>query len=112
MRYINILFTTLFSCESILKILGFGIRVKSNETTQQQNKKYVICVINFYIFGKIKKQFNCIFAVIVQNYFKDAWNTFDFITVIGSIIDAVISEFTVIYCYQHLKFVVKRNVFF
>ena len=23
-----------------------------------------------------------------QNYFKDSWNTFDFITVIGSIIDA------------------------
>ncbi|XP_031635540.1 voltage-dependent calcium channel type A subunit alpha-1-like isoform X2 [Contarinia nasturtii] len=55
MRYINIVFTTLFSCESILKILGFGIK----------------------------------------NYFKDAWNTFDFITVIGSIIDAVISEVTV-----------------
>lgn len=30
-----------------------------------------------------------------QNYFKDAWNTFDFITVIGSIVDAVITEFTV-----------------
>ncbi|XP_055309467.1 voltage-dependent calcium channel type A subunit alpha-1-like isoform X3 [Sitodiplosis mosellana] len=54
MRYINIVFTTLFSIESILKILGFGIK----------------------------------------NYFKDAWNTFDFITVIGSIVDAVISEFT------------------
>lgn len=35
--------------------------------------------------------------IIVQNYFKDGWNTFDFITVIGSIIDAVISEFTVSY---------------
>ena len=24
----------------------------------------------------------------MQNYFKDSWNTFDFITVVGSIIDA------------------------
>ena len=23
----------------------------------------------------------------VQNYFKDSWNTFDFITVVGSIVD-------------------------
>lgn len=30
-----------------------------------------------------------------KNYFKDSWNTFDFITVIGSIVDAVISVYTV-----------------
>ncbi|KAK0089004.1 hypothetical protein PV325_009755 [Microctonus aethiopoides] len=28
-----------------------------------------------------------------QNFFKDPWNTFDFITVIGSIVDALIVEF-------------------
>ena len=28
------------------------------------------------------------FLIIFQNYFKDSWNTFDFITVVGSIIDA------------------------
>lgn len=27
-----------------------------------------------------------------QNFFKDAWNVFDFITVIGSIIDAMVLE--------------------
>lgn len=27
-----------------------------------------------------------------QNFFKDAWNVFDFITVIGSIIDALVLE--------------------
>ena len=26
--------------------------------------------------------------IFLQNYFKDSWNTFDFITVVGSIIDA------------------------
>ncbi|XP_078045542.1 calcium voltage-gated channel subunit cacophony isoform X5 [Augochlora pura] len=29
----------------------------------------------------------------VRNFFKDAWNTFDFITVIGSIVDALVIEF-------------------
>lgn len=28
----------------------------------------------------------------LQNFFKDPWNTFDFITVIGSIIDALVIE--------------------
>ena len=27
-----------------------------------------------------------------QNFFKDSWNTFDFITVVGSIIDALVME--------------------
>ncbi|XP_076286431.1 calcium voltage-gated channel subunit cacophony isoform X14 [Lasioglossum baleicum] len=29
----------------------------------------------------------------VRNFFKDAWNTFDFVTVIGSIVDALVIEF-------------------
>lgn len=28
----------------------------------------------------------------LQNFFKDPWNVFDFITVIGSIIDALVIE--------------------
>ena len=34
--------------------------------------------------GRLEKRFSTSF----QNYFKDSWNTFDFITVVGSIIDA------------------------
>ena len=37
----------------------------------------------YFIYLKIK----CL-LLIFQNYFKDSWNTFDFITVVGSIIDA------------------------
>jgi hypothetical protein len=33
----------------------------------------------------------------VQNFFKDPWNVFDFITVIGSIIDALVLELGVSY---------------
>ena len=31
----------------------------------------------------------------LQSYFKDPWNTFDFITVVGSIVDALMVEFAV-----------------
>ncbi|KAK9704037.1 Voltage-dependent L-type calcium channel, IQ-associated [Popillia japonica] len=32
-------------------------------------------------------------ALCLQNFFKDPWNTFDFVTVIGSIVDAMVVEF-------------------
>lgn len=32
-----------------------------------------------------------------QNFFKDAWNTFDLITVLGSIVDVLFMEFGVSY---------------
>ena len=31
----------------------------------------------------------------MKSYFKDRWNTFDFITVLGSIVDALMVEFAV-----------------
>lgn len=30
-----------------------------------------------------------------QNYFRDAWNIFDFVTVLGSITDILVTEFGV-----------------
>ncbi|XP_055380450.1 voltage-dependent calcium channel type A subunit alpha-1 isoform X7 [Condylostylus longicornis] len=53
LRYINMGFTGMFSVETVLKIIGFGIK----------------------------------------NFFKDPWNIFDLITVVGSIIDALWMEF-------------------
>ncbi|XP_076021242.1 calcium channel, voltage-dependent, N type, alpha 1B subunit, a [Genypterus blacodes] len=52
LKYLNIVFTTLFSLECILKIIAFG----------------------------------------PLNYLKDAWNVFDFVTVLGSITDIVVTE--------------------
>uniref|UniRef100_A0A0N4ZYK0 Voltage-dependent calcium channel type A subunit alpha-1 n=1 Tax=Parastrongyloides trichosuri TaxID=131310 RepID=A0A0N4ZYK0_PARTI len=53
LRFFNTALTAVFTVESILKILAFGVR----------------------------------------NYFKDGWNRFDFITVVGSITDALVTEF-------------------
>ena len=39
-----------------------------------------------------------------QNFFKDPWNTFDFITVIGSIVDALVVEFGVRQVYPRYYF--------
>ena len=35
------------------------------------------------------------FFPFLQSYFKDSWNTFDFVTVVGSIVDALMVEFAV-----------------
>ncbi|CAM4922480.1 unnamed protein product [Rotaria socialis] len=53
LTYANTTFTALFTVESILKIIAFGLR----------------------------------------NYFRDSWNAFDFITVLGSIADVLVTEF-------------------
>nr|XP_015195610.1 PREDICTED: voltage-dependent P/Q-type calcium channel subunit alpha-1A-like [Lepisosteus oculatus] len=52
LKNLNIVFTTLFSMECLLKIIAFGI----------------------------------------LNYFRDAWNIFDFVTVLGSITDILVTE--------------------
>ncbi|EDL08174.1 calcium channel, voltage-dependent, N type, alpha 1B subunit, isoform CRA_a, partial [Mus musculus] len=52
LKCLNIVFTSMFSMECILKIIAFG----------------------------------------VLNYFRDAWNVFDFVTVLGSITDILVTE--------------------
>uniref|UniRef100_A0A8C8SNZ9 Voltage-dependent N-type calcium channel subunit alpha n=1 Tax=Pelusios castaneus TaxID=367368 RepID=A0A8C8SNZ9_9SAUR len=55
LKCLNIVFTSMFSMECILKIIAFG----------------------------------------VLNYFRDAWNIFDFVTVLGSITDILVTEIAV-----------------
>ncbi|CAK6433454.1 unnamed protein product [Pipistrellus nathusii] len=52
LKCLNIVFTSMFSMECVLKIVAFG----------------------------------------VLNYFRDAWNVFDFVTVLGSITDILVTE--------------------
>ncbi|XP_076315412.1 voltage-dependent L-type calcium channel subunit alpha-1S-like [Tachypleus tridentatus] len=42
----------------------------------------VECVLKLSAFG-------------IRNYFRDSWNTFDFITVVGSVVDALVMEIEV-----------------
>uniref|UniRef100_A0A6Q2ZKU4 Voltage-dependent P/Q-type calcium channel subunit alpha-1A n=1 Tax=Esox lucius TaxID=8010 RepID=A0A6Q2ZKU4_ESOLU len=64
LKNINIVFTTLFFMECILKIIAFG----------------------------------------VLNYFKDAWNIFDFVSVLGSVTDILVTEFWVSDNFINLSF--------
>uniref|UniRef100_F6TVG9 Voltage-dependent N-type calcium channel subunit alpha n=1 Tax=Ornithorhynchus anatinus TaxID=9258 RepID=F6TVG9_ORNAN len=52
LKCLNVVFTSMFSMECVLKIIAFG----------------------------------------VLNYFRDAWNVFDFVTVLGSITDILVTE--------------------
>jgi len=31
-------------------------------------------------------------CLLKQNYFRDSWNVFDFITVVGSVVDVIVTE--------------------
>ncbi|XP_070515122.1 voltage-dependent calcium channel type A subunit alpha-1 isoform X21 [Cardiocondyla obscurior] len=58
--------------------------------TYKDTLKYMnMCFTGMFTIECIMK----IAAFGVKNFFKDAWNTFDFITVIGSIVDALVIEF-------------------
>uniref|UniRef100_A0A8C1R5Q5 Voltage-dependent N-type calcium channel subunit alpha-1B n=1 Tax=Cyprinus carpio TaxID=7962 RepID=A0A8C1R5Q5_CYPCA len=54
LKWLNIIFTALFTLECILKVIAFG--------------------------------------PLVRNYLKEAWNMFDFVTVLGSITDILVTE--------------------
>lgn len=57
---------------------------------------HIITRIKFLFSTMIKIKWSNIstnkFNIDTQNYFGDAWNTFDFIIVLGSIIDIVVSQ--------------------
>ena len=49
----------------------------------------------FFIDLEIINQMILLILLLLQSYFKDNWNTFDFVTVVGSIVDALMVEFAV-----------------
>lgn len=51
-----------------------------------------LLIVDFSFFFPVLHSFILISSRIIQNFFKDPWNVFDFITVVGSIIDALVME--------------------
>ena len=72
---LNLIFTAMFTVECVLKISSFGPQVRIHLRLSISN-------FSNWLVQKTKDIFP------FQPYFKDAWNSFDFITVAGSIIDA------------------------
>lgn len=82
LKNLNIVFTTLFSLECILKIIAFGPLVGKHSRKQQRTSQ-----MNPYQLMTL--------SCLSQNYLKDAWNVFDFVTVLGSITDILVTEINV-----------------
>ncbi|KAJ0064443.1 hypothetical protein NL108_006491, partial [Boleophthalmus pectinirostris] len=68
MDILNMVFTGLFTVEMVLKLLALNLRTHKH-----------IMLIMFYL----------------QHYFVDAWNSFDALIVVGSVVDIVVTEFSV-----------------
>ena len=70
LAYCNLLFTTLFTIECCFKVFALGPKVSIIQIVWKYPDRW---------------DHQCLF--LFQNYFKDSWNTFDFVTVVGSIVD-------------------------
>lgn len=80
LKHLNTAFTVLFSVECILKIMAFGFLVRGSTEVEG------ILQFSGVVFGDDSD----VFFVLPQNYFRDTWNIFDFITVLGSITEIVV----------------------
>lgn len=76
------------------------LRISVNDEDCRAN-----CLLSFF-FSRILSRF--VSSRIMQNFFKDPWNVFDFITVIGSIIDALVLELGVSWTLFHTIEIWKR----
>ncbi|EHB14463.1 Voltage-dependent P/Q-type calcium channel subunit alpha-1A [Heterocephalus glaber] len=81
LRVFNIVFTSLFSLECVLKVMAFGIL------------NYFRDAWNIFDFVTVLGSITDILVTEFGNYFRDAWNIFDFVTVLGSITDILVTEF-------------------
>lgn len=79
---LNLIFTVLFTVEMIVKLIAFKAKVLLFPLHETLSKK--MCSILWHY---------CYFVCfLTQGYFGDPWNVFDFVIVVGSIVDVVLSE--------------------
>lgn len=78
---LNLIFTVLFTVEMILKLMAFKARVTTSHFVVQMVIHPIQC-------PTVTK---CCYLS-VQGYFGDPWNVFDFIIVVGSVVDVILSE--------------------
>ncbi|CAG0883529.1 unnamed protein product [Cyprideis torosa] len=93
LRYMNTSFTSLFTVECVLKMIAFGVRMIFQYYNQPGLYDYYLALANSLL--TLLFLVECILKLAAfgfKNFFRDRWNTFDFITVMGSIIDVVAVE--------------------
>ncbi|CAH0559083.1 unnamed protein product [Brassicogethes aeneus] len=90
LKYLNWGFTGMFTVECILKILAFGVRYHESPPLLSD----ILAAMNIlFTFLFLCETVLKLIAFGIKNFFKDPWNTFDFVTVVGSIVDAMVVEF-------------------
>lgn len=77
---LNLIFTVLFTVEMILKLMAFKARVKPRSCCLKTSWPLWCPALSALLY------------LSVQGYFGDPWNVFDFIIVIGSVVDVILSE--------------------
>ncbi|XP_045474273.1 voltage-dependent calcium channel type A subunit alpha-1 isoform X10 [Harmonia axyridis] len=90
LKYLNWVFTAMFTVECILKILAFGVRYHESPPMMSNILAAMNIIFTFLFLCETVLK---LIAFGIKNFFKDPWNTFDFVTVIGSIVDAMVVEF-------------------
>uniref|UniRef100_A0A4W3III4 Voltage-dependent L-type calcium channel subunit alpha n=1 Tax=Callorhinchus milii TaxID=7868 RepID=A0A4W3III4_CALMI len=83
MDILNMVFTGVFTVEMVLKLIAFKPRVSFMAFTfPVETDRYIIGRIAHFIFTTTN----------LLHYFADAWNTFDALIVVGSVVDIAITE--------------------
>uniref|UniRef100_A0A8C3VFS6 Voltage-dependent L-type calcium channel subunit alpha n=1 Tax=Catharus ustulatus TaxID=91951 RepID=A0A8C3VFS6_CATUS len=84
MDIMNMVFTGVFTVEMVLKLIAFKPKVSLRYALIRSSPQELIKVI---LSGTLDWEIGS-----HKGYFSDAWNTFDSLIVIGSIVDVVLSE--------------------
>ncbi|KAK3783093.1 hypothetical protein RRG08_054985 [Elysia crispata] len=94
--HLNAGFTALFTIECTLKMIGYGVRFEPSAPAREEEKKFgtTLTRVNTAFTVLYALEFLLKFCAFGKNYFHDPWNVFDFTTVIGSIIDVFITEYS------------------
>lgn len=82
---LNVIFTVLFTIEMIVKLIAFKVKVM--QTPVQLKYIYIYSWLSSSL-----REFAHILGHFLQGYFGDPWNVFDFLIVVGSIVDVVLSQ--------------------
>ena len=86
LSYMNLTFTMCFTFECVLKLIAYGPGVGPSLTLVSESELRPLWT---------RTRTHSTTYSSPQSYFKDSWNTFDFVTVVGSIVDALMVEFAV-----------------
>ncbi|XP_061745538.1 voltage-dependent L-type calcium channel subunit alpha-1C-like [Nerophis ophidion] len=102
MDVLNMIFTGLFTVEMFLKLIAFKPRILNmiftGLFTVEMFLKLIAFKPRYYILNMIftglftVEMFLKLIAFKPRNYFADAWNTFDALIVVGSLVDIAITE--------------------